>query len=313
MPKYLTGGQLAECQRSGQKCLASQLVRDGRNPQLLVLPEWADEAHPQERPYLPNDTEGRARCPVAPDQGFDVPPVLTAVQDGDVALTWTQADTIGPRVESYTVYRAAGAGAYVALDTQEVDFGNGVDDTPVHPLSYTDTTAAPDTLYHYRVDAGTDDGRALSSNIEDVTTAPATWESVLQITEDLGPQSQSYGFIRDVAVGDEIAAVFPDDFGTLGGVFGGVLSGDSHGREVIAMIVRDTTLVLLGLAGSSTADLPQTLTISTSGGEQTLDLADQVAQDVGGDGNLYIYWNTLNTDIGTAFTGPQTVTLTGNL
>lgn len=80
MPIFLgKGEQLAICQRSGQKCLASELVRDGRNPQLLVLPEWADEAHPQERPYVPNDQEGKARFVIAPDRGFDSAPVLTAV------------------------------------------------------------------------------------------------------------------------------------------------------------------------------------------------------------------------------------------
>lgn len=59
--RYLGKGQVAQCMRSGQKCHASQLVRDGRLPNLLVLPEYADPAHPQERPYMPKDNEGTPR------------------------------------------------------------------------------------------------------------------------------------------------------------------------------------------------------------------------------------------------------------
>ena len=77
MPLYLGKGQIAECQRSGQKCLASELVRDGRNPQLLVLPDWADAAHPQERPFLPSPSDGMPQFPLAPQNIPLTPPVLT--------------------------------------------------------------------------------------------------------------------------------------------------------------------------------------------------------------------------------------------
>ena len=79
MALYLGRGQIAECMRSGKKCLASELVRDGRNPGLLVLPEWADPSDPQEKPYIPDDIEGMADYPMAPD---NLPPtdlVLTGV------------------------------------------------------------------------------------------------------------------------------------------------------------------------------------------------------------------------------------------
>lgn len=80
MGKYFERpGQLATCMRSGIKCLASELVRDGRNPGLLVLPDWADDFHPQEKPYEPHDKEGVPRFPLAPEQHFDVPPVLSVV------------------------------------------------------------------------------------------------------------------------------------------------------------------------------------------------------------------------------------------
>lgn len=77
MAKYLGKGQLAECQRSGTKCHASELVRDGRNPHLLVLPEWADPPHPQERPFVPSPTDGMPRFPVGPENIPVTAPVLT--------------------------------------------------------------------------------------------------------------------------------------------------------------------------------------------------------------------------------------------
>lgn len=86
-------------------------------------------------------------------------------------LTWTQADTNGPRIESYKVYRAAGAGDYVLLATLPVDYGNGITDVPVHPLAYSDTTPASDTQYTYRVDAFCV-SRQIASNVEMITTPP---------------------------------------------------------------------------------------------------------------------------------------------
>lgn len=94
MPLFLGKGQLAECMRSGVKCYASELVRDGRNPQLLVLPRYADPAHPQERPFKPDDAEGRARFPIAPDHGEDTPPVLSGNQE-DITLEITLGSHAG--------------------------------------------------------------------------------------------------------------------------------------------------------------------------------------------------------------------------
>lgn len=36
------------CGRSGLRCLQSDLVRDGYNPNLMVLPSWRETRHPQE-------------------------------------------------------------------------------------------------------------------------------------------------------------------------------------------------------------------------------------------------------------------------
>jgi hypothetical protein len=300
MPKYLGPQQLAECMRSGVKCYASELVRDGRNPHLLVLPRYYDPPQEQERPFKPDDAEGRARFPLAPDHGDDDAPVLggavvtstsllvsgnnpayssdrygwsdtietegltigsltpmtgfgpgtiitlehnaggpyytvgldsgvpneppaedtllditftddiatvtlgasnadqtfTGSPDSDfsarrywkffldvegirltpgytytlpgpssIALEWTQAGTIGPRVESYKVYRATGAGAFALLDTFPVEFGPAPDYIETHTLATTDSEVVADTVYRYRVDAVTEDLRVLASNV----------------------------------------------------------------------------------------------------------------------------------------------------
>lgn len=72
--------------RCGGKVLASQLISDGRNPQLLVCgADCWDSAHPQERPFAVKDTEGMARFPVSPEQPFDTRPVATVEIDDFVA------------------------------------------------------------------------------------------------------------------------------------------------------------------------------------------------------------------------------------
>lgn len=78
MSRYLLGAaQPGICMRCGKKDFASALVFDGRNPQLLVCGQCWDPAHPQERPFVVNDTEGLARFPVSPEQPFDMLPVAT--------------------------------------------------------------------------------------------------------------------------------------------------------------------------------------------------------------------------------------------
>lgn len=316
MPIYGPPKQLAECMRSGVKCLASELVRDGRNPHLLVLPRYYDPPQEQERPFKPDDAEGRARFPLAPDHGDDDAPVLSGeIEDltfeallvphsgtlqyadddeyfplpgygsispdpatvGDIRLglffhqvlservglalagegaspsptswtyitflddvaartlirselvdegtvefddvfrrywhadpftavttssstytlhisrgallTWTQAGTIGPRVETYKVYRATGsAGAFSLLETLPVDFGAAPDYTETHTLTLVDSTVENDTLYRYRIDAVTEDLRVLASNvIELVFTIPTPTEPPVGVIPPSAP------------------------------------------------------------------------------------------------------------------------------
>jgi len=49
--RYAKGNNAwGECAKSGQRTLLKNLVRDGDNPNLLVLPSEYDPPHPQEKP-----------------------------------------------------------------------------------------------------------------------------------------------------------------------------------------------------------------------------------------------------------------------
>lgn len=156
--RYLGRGQIAVCMRSGIKCHASELVRDGRIPSLLVLPEWADPPQPQERPYVPNDMEGTPRFDVSPDVTPVIPPVLTAEVPPDspstpvlsieqslselaAVLTWTASEPgDGDSIEAYTVWRSENGGdfeLYIVIDPPA--------------LTYTDTGITEDGTYEYYV------------------------------------------------------------------------------------------------------------------------------------------------------------------
>lgn len=191
--RLLGKGQIAVCQRSGIKCHASELVRDGRLTSLLVLPEWADEAHPQERPYVPVDEEGTPRFPVSPDQTPTIEPVLTAeaTEFGTIELTWTAAERVaGPRIEEYDIYRDSGDGLTL-IDTVFVEYDayGGI----VGPgLEYEDTDVVEGATYSYQVIALTSNNLGLASNTVTVEPTPAVTGFLLQqddghiLTEDGG-------------------------------------------------------------------------------------------------------------------------------
>lgn len=172
MSKYLGRNQIATCMRSGAKCRAADLVRDGRNPALLVLPEWADPPHPQERPYVPMDVEGKARWPISPENLTFVAPALDAVgAAGRVNLTWTIAQ-YGPDspVATYDIYRSVDGGvAYTLLHTVTVvytSFG-----ALVTPSVYVDLAVLSAHTYFYKLTATSQQGFTLDSNA-DAATVP---------------------------------------------------------------------------------------------------------------------------------------------
>ena len=118
--------QQAECQRSGKKCRANELVRDGRNPQLLVLPEWADPYHPQEHPYSPDDQEGMAQFAIAPDTlpATGLALAGTFHQPNPMNLGWNQAQLLGPRAETYRVRKSKNGSPYTTIFSTPVDYTN---------------------------------------------------------------------------------------------------------------------------------------------------------------------------------------------
>ena len=158
---------MAECQRSGIKCFAHQLVRDGRNPQLMVLPEWADPPHPQEQPFWQSPTDGKPKYPLAPENLPPVVPPILAVTSpaATAALTWSEATTQRVAFETYEVYRAPAVGDFALLETLEVDFGEAVFYAPVVPVAHNDATVVSATSYRYRVDAVDTYGRRSASNV----------------------------------------------------------------------------------------------------------------------------------------------------
>jgi photosystem II stability/assembly factor-like uncharacterized protein len=177
MPRYLGKGQLAECMRSGTKCFASQLVRDGRNPQLLVLPEWADPPHPQEQPFIPSPTDGMPRYPVAPENVDIIPPVLIVRLQGppvlsgtllgaDVSLSWTPyGPPEGEIVTAYYVYRIDddGPATFIAA-------------LPPDTFTFVDVGTTEGVVHEYFV-TGESAAESLSSNILSFvwgTPAPTT-------------------------------------------------------------------------------------------------------------------------------------------
>lgn len=168
MPLYNGPDQQAECQRSGAKCRASELVRDGRNPGLLVLPEWADPYDPLEHPYLPDAEEGVAQFPLSPENLPNPLLTLAGIYNGagTIALSWTVAQLIGPRAENYVLYKT--------IDGVSSVFGT-------YPLDYRNTTGhvpnigvKPDYGHIYYVQQAVSDPNAGVTNPNDSHFAAVT-------------------------------------------------------------------------------------------------------------------------------------------
>lgn len=152
MARSLGRGQLAECMRSGTKCRASELVRDGRNPELWVLPEWYDPPHPAEKPFVPSVTDGQPRHRVAPER---LPRALASALDafldeGAVVLLWLPFDSPAAQIASYKVFRAVDDGDPVLLVTV-VPVSNLNTGVLSYGSPYTDTAPGPGVTHTYFV------------------------------------------------------------------------------------------------------------------------------------------------------------------
>lgn len=99
--------------------------------------------------------------PFSAGGNYDIDVTTGAI--GSLVLNWTRARVITPRVEQYRLYRGLGTdGAFALLATYEVNFELAPDYEWQHPdtLNIDSEGSA-----RYRVDAITDDGRSLPSNI----------------------------------------------------------------------------------------------------------------------------------------------------
>lgn len=186
-------GQWAECGRCGVRGYAKDLIRDGRNPQLLVLKTCGcyDPFHEAERPYVPRNQEGKARYPLSPER---LPPETitlsgTGSSSGDLAwfvdawlmgddpawaedawdfgagatLDWTRPPMNGPRVETYEVFREINDGGFSLVGSTEVEYSDFMEvlNDPEH---FVDDEATTIGTYRYYVEGVTANDRRYRSN-----------------------------------------------------------------------------------------------------------------------------------------------------
>lgn len=150
--------------RSGIKCHASELVRDGRIPSLLVLPEWADPPQPQERPYVPNDLEGAPRDQPSPEvMPAATPSVLTALISGaNARLNWTRTLSDSFLTTDYAVYRSVNGAPATLRTTLHVT--NNLYRGGTTTLTYLDTAVTLANVNVYTVVALSDGQQVATSN-----------------------------------------------------------------------------------------------------------------------------------------------------
>ncbi len=167
--QYARGSQAwGICQRCGLRALLNELIFDRYYPGLRVHAECYDDRHPQE--HLKPVSDPVALWKPSPEQGGLTPILDYDIDLSGVTLTWTEADTLGaPRIESYAVYRAAGAAQLALIATLVVVYSE-LFRPPVVTLTYLDDSVDPDVTYTYRVSAIDSYGRQLASNAVTLTT-----------------------------------------------------------------------------------------------------------------------------------------------
>jgi hypothetical protein len=167
--KYVRGDKaVGICRRSGIKMLRKDMVEDGYYPGLMVHPDWADGRHPQER--LPKLADPVTLYKPAPDDAGD-PPALTGDIVGTTAsLSWTVAEPINARIDSYDLYRREAGGEWALVVSLPVTYDIFMAITS-YDLDYEDTGLTPGTTYEYYVNAATanDGPDTLGSNIVTLT------------------------------------------------------------------------------------------------------------------------------------------------
>lgn len=127
--KYAKGSRAwGICGRSGKKALLSELVFDGRYPNMRVLPEYFEGRHPQE--YLPKIDDPVALYRPSPEVILPpTAPILQVLSGGGTAnLVWTPSETDITEIASYTIFRNESGGEFSTLIVCRVrrDFLGGI-------------------------------------------------------------------------------------------------------------------------------------------------------------------------------------------
>lgn len=116
------------CARSGAKALLSELVFDGRFPNMRVLKDWWEDRHPQE--FLPKLEDPIALYRPSPEViAAPTAPILSIVAGNlSAILTWTPAESDITEISSYTIFRGVGGATPTQLIVCKVlrDFLGGI-------------------------------------------------------------------------------------------------------------------------------------------------------------------------------------------
>lgn len=175
--------------RCGVHGLARDLVKDGRNPQLLVLTTCGcyDAKHEAERPFVPKAAEGKARFPISPElfppEEIELEGVVDIDVDawdddawdeeawdvdawdlgGGIELEWTRPVMHNVRIENYEVFRSFAGAAFELIETIAIEYSDFME-VENEPEEHRDTGADDAGTYRYYVEAVTANGRRYRSN-----------------------------------------------------------------------------------------------------------------------------------------------------
>ncbi len=183
------------------------MVEDGYYPSLIVCRECRDERHPQER--LPKLDDPVTIFKPAPDDVGEPPELSGEMTGNDAHLSWTEAEPINARIDSYDLYRRVQGDADWTLVVSLPITYDVFMAIEAQTLEYDDSGLNAATVYEYFVEAVTDpEGPdTMGSNIVELTTAPGasitpeTGELVL--TEELADVSVQGDCVSPVVNGSE--------------------------------------------------------------------------------------------------------------
>jgi hypothetical protein len=117
------------CGRSGKKALLSELIFDGRYPNMRVLPDWYEARHPLETLPMVDDPVALYR-PSPEVNNAPSAPSLTLLSYGpsQINLTWTPAESGVTDIASYLIFRSLNGAPFVQIAECDLvrDFLGGI-------------------------------------------------------------------------------------------------------------------------------------------------------------------------------------------